>query len=515
MVFPSRGCITCKTRRIKCDSVHPLCSRCQKAGRDCVWDQNEEAGLLFKDENAFAQGKPRRPWKSKAQEVSGPEAEVVDSAVFPVSSSIPAEDKALQFWLNNYVFRDDEVPEFAREYNHYSIACRDIAQHDSSLRLIISALSHAVFGRVMQLDESIEEAEKLFARSIDTVQRETLRLSQSNIDELLLTTMLMADYKDVTDKCYARPNQDEVSLLNLDVTGSQIWKNTCHYDRATDLMRQRQQNKWTPNLFLDRAVRRRLIRVCILRGISVPEWLRDGVKFGEQGPVLILDSIMVRVAALRERSLCLFLPKSARFSTQPHPGDLAAEARSLDAALESWSAALPEDWKFTTRSGSTPDPTFDVPIHVYATYGHAAIWCRYYATRLIVNSIRNRALSVMAQCSSQMLSVASEQDTCLGNMASLGTDLCRSIPIFFTSVTTEGNPTAARGTATNDDIICVNQEIIPKLATLLAWPLILAINTDNIPEFQKQWLENKLKSVANALGDAILETVTEQNELKF
>ncbi|KAI2778488.1 hypothetical protein F4815DRAFT_447204 [Daldinia loculata] len=515
MVFPSRGCITCKTRRIKCDSVHPLCGRCQKASRDCVWDQNEEAGLLFKDENPFAQGKPRRPWKSKVQEVSAPEVEVVDSAVFSVSSFVLAEDKALQFWLNNYIFRDDEIPEFAREYNHYLIPYRDIAQNDSSLHLIISALSHAVFGRVMRLDKSIEEAEKLFARSIENVQSEILQLSQSNIDELLLTTMLMADYKNVTDRCCGRRNQDEVSLLNLDVTGSRIWKNTCHYDGAADLLRQRQQNKWTPNPFLDRAVRRRLIRVCILRGISVVEWLRDGVQFGEEGPVLILDSIMVRVAALRERSLCLFLPKSARFSSQPHPGDLAAEARSLDAALESWSAALPEDWKFTTWSDSTPDSTFDGLIHVYATYGHAAIWCRYYATRLVVNSIRNRALSVMAQCSFQMLSVAPERDLCLGKTASLGTDLCRSIPVFFTSVTTKGNPTAARGTVINDNIVRVNQDIKPKLATLLAWPLILAINTDNIPESQKQWLKNKLKSVANTLGDAILETVIEQNELKF
>ncbi|KAI0846957.1 hypothetical protein F5Y00DRAFT_126682 [Daldinia vernicosa] len=498
MAFPSRGCITCKTRRIKCDSVHPLCGRCQKASRDCVWDQNQEAGLLFKDENAFAQGKPRRPWKSKVQEVS---------------SFVPAKDKALQFWLDNYVFRDDEIPEFAREYNHYLIAHRDSAKHNSSLHLITSAFSHAVFSRVMQSGESIEEAEKLFAQSIESVQTEIRQLSQSNIDELLLTTMLMADYKNVMDReGWNRQNQDEVSLLNPDVTGSRIWKNAYHYDGATDLLRQRQQNRWTSNLLLDRTVRRRLIRVCILRGISVPEWIRDGAQFGEEGPVLILDSIMVRVAALRERSLCLFLPKSARFSTQPHPGDLAAEARSLDAALEVWSAALPEDWRFTTRSDSTPDFTFDGVIHVYATYGHAAIWCRYNAIRLIVNSIRNRALSVMAQCSSQMLSVAPEQDICLGKTTSLGTDLCRSIPVFFTSITVEGNPTGAMA---NDNIVHVNQEIKPKLATLLAWPLILAINTDNIPEFQKEWLKNKLKSIANTLGDAILDAAIEQNELMF
>ncbi|KAI0108018.1 hypothetical protein F4814DRAFT_41511 [Daldinia grandis] len=514
MVFPSRGCVTCKTRRIKCDSVHPLCGRCQKASRDCVWDRNEEAGLLFKDENAFAQGKPRRPWKPKEQQVSRLEARVVEPTAFPMSSFAPAEDRALKFWLDNYVFRNDEIPEFAREYNHYLTAYRDITQHNSSLYLIVSAFSHATLGREMRSDESIERAEKLFSQSMDSMQNEIRQLSQSNIDKLLLTTMLTADYKSVTDRSWDRRNQDEVSLLNLDVTGSRIWKNTCYYDRATDLLRQRQQNGWTPNLLLDRAIRRRLIRMCILRGISVTESLRDGTQFGEEGPLLILDSIMVRAAALRERSLCLFLPKSARFSSQPRPSDLEAEAQTLDSALESWPTTLPKDWEFTTQSSSASEFTLDGVINAYATYGHAATWCRYYAVRLIVNSIRNRALSVMAQCSLQMVSVVPEQDICLGKMASLGIELCRSIPGFFTSVPTEGDHTAARETVINDNVR-VDQEIKPKLATLIAWPLILAINIENIPEFQRQWLKDKLKFVAGTLGDTILKTVTEKNELKF
>ena len=29
------GCITCKTRRVKCDEAKPICARCTKAGRSC------------------------------------------------------------------------------------------------------------------------------------------------------------------------------------------------------------------------------------------------------------------------------------------------------------------------------------------------------------------------------------------------------------------------------------------------------------------------------------------------
>ncbi|OTB14946.1 hypothetical protein K445DRAFT_22966 [Daldinia sp. EC12] len=505
MVFPSRGCVTCKTRRIKCDSVHPVCGRCQKATRTCAWDQNEEAGLLFKDENDFARGKPRRPWKSKAQ--APPEPDVgVDPVVSPVLS-ISKNDETLNFWLENYINRDAEIPEFAREYSYFLVDFLPKVQHDSSLYLAMSAFSHAVFGRVMQSDKSIEEAERTFARGVERVQSEIRQASQNNIDELLLATMLMADYEDVMrNQTFHSENED--SLTDLDVTGSRIWEDS-YYDVTASLLRQRQHKKWALNTSLSRAVRRKLIRVCIIRGVSVPEWLRDGSQFGEEDHVLTLDSIMVRVAALRERSLCLFLPKSARFSSQPHPGDLATEARAVDAALESWSAALPEDWKYTTRSVLSMG-FFDGMIYGYTTYGHAAIWCRYYAICMVVNGIRNRALSVMAQCSSQMLSVAPEQDTCLQKIESLATDLCRSIPAFFTAT---GDPVAAESTRTSTT--ACNSQITPKLATLLAWPLLLAVNTDFIPQSQVQWLKSKFKSIADALGDGSLEAVTEQGGLKF
>jgi hypothetical protein len=33
---PSRGCGTCRTRRIKCDEAYPACSRCTKSKRVCL-----------------------------------------------------------------------------------------------------------------------------------------------------------------------------------------------------------------------------------------------------------------------------------------------------------------------------------------------------------------------------------------------------------------------------------------------------------------------------------------------
>ncbi|TVY80692.1 Transcriptional regulatory protein moc3 [Lachnellula suecica] len=34
------GCYTCRSRRVKCDETHPICERCRKGSRDCVYPEN-------------------------------------------------------------------------------------------------------------------------------------------------------------------------------------------------------------------------------------------------------------------------------------------------------------------------------------------------------------------------------------------------------------------------------------------------------------------------------------------
>lgn len=93
------------------------------------------------------------------------------------------------------MFRDDEIPEFVREYSHYIITYRDKTQSGSSLHLAVSALSHAAFGRVMQDEKAVEDAELLFSQSIEKMQTVFSELTQDNIHEILVTAMLMAFYE--------------------------------------------------------------------------------------------------------------------------------------------------------------------------------------------------------------------------------------------------------------------------------------------------------------------------------
>jgi hypothetical protein len=96
-------------------------------------------------------------------------------------------------------------------------------------------------------------------------------------------------------------------------------------------------------------------------------------------------------------------------------------------------------------------------------------------------------------------------------MEAIANDLCGGVPFFFNSL----DSTGVRSIRVGKYTITTDDEILPKMACLLAWPLAVAISCEYIPEPQRQWLKDKLKLVAKSCGDAVLESVVEQGEFRF
>ncbi|KAF7906901.1 hypothetical protein EAF00_001179 [Botryotinia globosa] len=60
MPFPSRGCHTCKKRRVKCDEIKPSCNHCIRAKISCLGYSGIEK-YEFLNENEAVSGKIKRP----------------------------------------------------------------------------------------------------------------------------------------------------------------------------------------------------------------------------------------------------------------------------------------------------------------------------------------------------------------------------------------------------------------------------------------------------------------------
>ncbi|OAQ97962.1 hypothetical protein LLEC1_00518 [Akanthomyces lecanii] len=64
------GCFTCRGRRVKCDEARPICERCRKGGRDCVYpDPSTSKGSSRPKETASSSAANQSPTSSNSEDV--------------------------------------------------------------------------------------------------------------------------------------------------------------------------------------------------------------------------------------------------------------------------------------------------------------------------------------------------------------------------------------------------------------------------------------------------------------
>jgi len=251
----------------------------------------------------------------------------------------------------------------------------------------------------------------------------------------------------------------------------------------------------------------------------VPKWLQSGLEYGETGPSLSIDAFMVRCANIRSRALDFFSPTSHVPMAMDNLINVATEARALDIDLTKWSWKVPEEWRYTTvddpanSTGKPSDSSFNGRVHEYEDYSHASVWIRYRALRLITNSIMLRTLTTAHTLEPSLTHLFSKADLLRKIMDSLSTELCASVPYFFTSSRPTSNTNVLA--TPKDHAIYTQVSILPKVAGLLAWPLTVAVSAEFVPEVQREWLKGRLKSVAEAIGDTVLDSVVENGEFRF
>lgn len=227
-----------------------------------------------------------------------------------------------------------------------------------------------------------------------------------------------------------------------------------------------------------------------------------------------LDALLVRIAALRSKSLKLFRQKNVNHLLRMNKADVVEEAQNLDTALGSWAQNLPEKWRFSTQCLEQCSDTmnsgflYNDTVHSYTTHGHAAVWLRFLAVRLIVSSILIKLHSALPQ----KQPIIEQIETLQQSANHLATDVCCSVPFFFTQNPTHHNSDST-ASQTSDGI--ASPEILPKIATLLSWPLSVAVSTTAVPAKQKEWLKIKLKIAASVQGDAVVQSIAETEEFKF
>lgn len=239
---------------------------------------------------------------------------------------------------------------------------------------------------------------------------------------------------------------------------------------------------------------------------------------------------MIKAASLRSKSI-IVINQANRGLTQIMCYEEAlktvlAEAQLLDRLFAEWARDIPQNWKFTTHKSPQYDDKklsidhynlfYDQFFHSYATHGHAVVWHRYRAVRLLINSIQLELLSQAIQYRPETLSAYLEQSTaCQENINDLITDLCRGIPFFYLLNSGFGHGRRHTDSAMKlaNSMTSVSSQFPPlMMAVLLAWPITIAVGIEGVPPDQMEWLKCRLQAVTQRLGSPKFQ-VTPEKEL--
>ncbi|KAH8654583.1 hypothetical protein BGZ60DRAFT_157056 [Tricladium varicosporioides] len=534
MTFPSRGCRTCKKRRVKCDEARPVCERCRKANIECTHDESTNK-FIFLSENEYAVGQRKRPRGPNVKPGSNIQPHFLASLspnehqITPIQNSqlfeepdniqlplvsrgleIPLDDQAFTYYWRNYVEVPPGFPEIV-DGHMCAIASSYKTQGQTVLSLAVSAVSHATFGRSQKSSAVVAASNTKYAKALLRTNAALTDPVEALSDEVLLAVMLLSFYENsVMDKASNNLGR------GLQVMASRSFT---HHDGAMAMLNFRRQQNYRSarNVGLDKLVRRQLIRSLLLRSQPLPPWLRNGAQFGESGVALNFDKCMVVGAKLRHQASKVlhdttFSPISQAYDEVTKLHDLFAETKALDSLMAIWEKSLPMEDRYSvhkiqqSRVDETAQRIFDVEnVHIYPTVGHAGMWNRYRTLRIAINDIMVKVLAKIG--GPEPTNVLFRGDCIKVRIEHLTEDLCASIPYMLGLIETRYVPLGGDMAAFIKPPTSPKETASATIASLLCWPLAMTTMIPSIPQRHRKYLKARLLEVSEIVDDGVLETL--------
>ncbi|KAF2471721.1 uncharacterized protein BDR25DRAFT_324876 [Lindgomyces ingoldianus] len=234
---PSKGCESCRARKVKCDETKPICNRCHKSNHDCKY--RDQSDLLFRNQTAFAAQKAEESWRKRSKShqraesdgssyhsspsthqsppsnhssprsdlASDPSASLADFNNLSVSHSLPPDLHRLAYERFLYDWIVLETPN--KNSDEPSDAIWDFlpllyqrSAEGSCLAAVISAISYANFSSRCNAPQALGLAEEHIGKGIKLLQKAIADPKQAGTDETLAAVYLMGVYENITSSVY-------------------------------------------------------------------------------------------------------------------------------------------------------------------------------------------------------------------------------------------------------------------------------------------------------------------------
>ncbi|KAL1613359.1 hypothetical protein SLS54_010690 [Diplodia seriata] len=463
---PSRGCQTCKTRRIRCDEARPSCGNCRKSGRTCpgfpdefdLIFRNENAAVARRTKRAASKQKPSTSNSSSSPNADSPQQSPTDDQSLPVVKqtsypprsagtrirgvpsdnallnaffslrgfalpqglSISIENQATAFFFRNFVLLPQQ-DETARGFFDLIVPYYNSTPASSTFHLATHAVSLAVLGNYPGRAPLLREAARFYGQALQKAQQTLQDPVKARSDETLLTIMLFVLYEAM------HSTNDSISA----------WAH--HIDGAVTLAKLRgpQQLQSESSRKLFQAVRALMLTNAMQRCKPVEEFPGiPGWTLQEENPANRLTTISMSLPALRSRVRGL-VNNTNKGDKKAEAWSLIAAAREVDNSLNQWATSLSDHWAHRTVAYQSEIPE-DVrtaerwvgPVHSYSDVWTSHIWNDYRITRVFTLSIIMACCSIISPNSADLSVKALLANTYFVTQGLID-DLCASVPFHI------------------------------------------------------------------------------------
>ena len=444
----SRGCVTCKQRRVKCDEAKPKCRACQRLQFRCGgYDTTKYAKVKFKDQShkfsintdhvihshSLDSVRPRtnQRWLSDSD---AQDQEVARG----LTSRRPSElDTAVPFYLGHYASMGRDLGS-TRGFFEMLIPAYSSQQEGSALSLAVSVLASEILSMWRQDASSFRSPRRSYSRAITRLQAATQNPIERGEPATVLAVLALQTYENAT------------AIYGLRRASS------THHSGATSLLSSLDSDA------MDKTVRAYLRKFMLHTEVSTAIRQKTPLKsiayswMGSQdtmavpdNPSSALDILGASVAELQASFTQFMTQRSSTTSLWHAMKEWRNEAKRVDAELQAWVQSVPDHWKpLRLVSGWDIDssiPTYHAICEVYPSCQIASIWNLWRYKRLLLVKIRLSSLNTLLDLSrfgfaaGQLLDDPADFVNCQHILQDVIDSMCYSVPFYL------GNRTSRSG----------------------------------------------------------------------
>lgn len=470
----SRACLTCKTRKIRCDEGRPTCKRCTNSRRTCLGYEGEAATIPQGSAPKFAESKcavaerKRPPRSSPPSNRLGVERD-------------PKVRAAFNTFFSNFVI----VPRDRSLSRGYLDGLEDLlatAGQGSEVVRATRIVALASAANTSGSHDLLHRAQTEYADTLLAFKKLLHDATRCHTDEALMTAALLGLYEMmVATEPY--PNAHSAHIRGVSAI-------LC-----------------TRNLNLDLLPGVRLFR-CFKSFVSssLPLDVRTHDLPSSQPSSIAepftqnLDVLMLQLRKLLQRgSKILSDPEASKAAL----GSLKQQASLLNKEFYLWPLCLPKEWapqtlgilKKTIHSTDTDlenMPFWPGKVDSYFDLYVVAVWNTYREARL-------KLLQVVADCSERLRAANHSQERPLplqklqNEIQGLVDDLCASIPFHLIA----DLPCCLQSSGTIDNLHAPGKALG---GLVLMYPLYVASILPLVPVDQRTWMKGRLRWIGKHMG---------------